>query len=343
MSLSNVEISRINSEFYTKLANLAGQGEISEAGTNYLKTELLESCIVNAIIPQEPITAAQCQRNIHDTSLHLIRDIEPSAIAIGVDNLGEPDGTYIKGARYLIPVIHFVTGRFQITVEDLMSYQYKITERVQEKSVPILDKMIDKYWFRLMGAALSSLPTGYQKIVKGVGSKDLWLNYEDHINLLNMLQSGVAGMEPKKLELNLLLMTQEIANTSITIPAAGDNFGKDRVLNGVPIDTFGGKKVIPTIKSDILPVGHIWAITMGQYLGHNYSVGEATFEIKSSFGLIEWQSKCSVAIGIGNAKGVALCPLPGSKSPANGSTALTCTATGTVDPDITSYYEGLRV
>lgn len=341
--LDTIETSRANTEFFTKLATLNGQQEASRQGAQYLKTELLETCIVNSIIAQAPITADQCQRNVKDTSLHLIRDIEPTAVAVGVDILGQPDGKYIRGERYLIPVVHYTTAIFEIVVEDLMSYQYNITERIQDKSVPYLDRAIDTSWFHLCGAALCSSTAGTQKIVKSGHNVAKWLSYVDVVNLCNTLASGVNGRDPKKLELALILMTQEVAATSAGLVGAGDNFGKDRVLNGVPTETLFGHKVVTTIKSDILPIGHLWGFADGEFLGHNYSVGETHFEIFSKFGLVQWQSKCTIAMGIGNARALALLPIYGTVSPADGTTPLTCTTTGTVDADIVNYYKGLRV
>ena len=102
-----------NQAFLEKIASVSGQMELQEAGRQYLKTELLEAAFSRAIIPQEPITTADCQRNVNDNSLYVIRDIEPDAEAVGVDNIGEPDGKYIKGERYIIPVINFATKRLE--------------------------------------------------------------------------------------------------------------------------------------------------------------------------------------------------------------------------------------
>ncbi len=139
-----------NDAFLEKISTLEGQAQLSEAGRQYVKTELQEAAFTRAIVPQEPITVADCQRNVNDNSLYLIRDIEPDAAAVAVDNLGEPDGQYVKGERYIIPIVNFVTKRFQITVEDLRAYQYKITKRIEDKSVPVLEKLEDKFFLRLL-------------------------------------------------------------------------------------------------------------------------------------------------------------------------------------------------
>ena len=138
MSLLNAQY---NQGFITKLASPDGQAELQEAGRQYVKTELQEAAFSRGILPQELITTSDCQRNVNDNSLYVIRDIEPDASALGVDNSGEPDGEYVKGERYLIPIINFVTKRFQITEDDLKAYQYKITKRIEDKSVPVLENL----------------------------------------------------------------------------------------------------------------------------------------------------------------------------------------------------------
>ena len=341
--LSSVQF---NEAFLEKIATVEGQAQLTEAGRQYVKTELMEAAFSRAIIPQEPITTSDCQRNISDNSLYVIRDIEPSAAAVGVDNLGEPNGSYIKGERYIIPVINFATNRFQITVEDLRAYQYKITKRIEDKSVPVLEKLEDKFFLRLIGAAVGVAANLSQKAVKYTGTPTgtLEIATRDIVKIKNTLASGINGSDAKRKEVGCLLMCQEVFETAVIIPSAGDDFGKDRVLNGISSDTLFGTKVIRTIKSDLLPIGHIWAFTTPDFLGHNFSLGDPNFEIKSNFGLIEWQTKESIAMGIGNALSVALLTLDGSVAPGT-STNLEVATDGSLSSNaaIAAYYKALTV
>jgi len=347
--LQDISVRQANESFFEKLATIEGQAQLSEAGRQYVKTELLEAAFSRAILPQEPITVADCQRNVNDNSLYVIRDIEPSAFAVGVDNLGEPNGKYVKGERYIIPVINFATLRFQITVEDLRAYQYKITKRIEDKSVPILEKLEDKFFCRLIGAALPlSGPSATKlKVVKWAPTTpvDLEITGRDFVKLKNTLASGIAGSNPKKKETACILMCQESFETAVIIPSAGDDFGKDRVYNGIVSDTLFGTKVIRTIKSDVLPIGHLWAFTDPSFLGHNFGLGDPSFEIKSTFGLIEWQTKESIAMGIGNAGSLALLTLSGAVSPDNPATGLEIATDGTLTgaDDLVAYYRNLKV
>lgn len=342
--LNQVSVLQSNEAFLEKVSSLEGQSQLSEAGRQYVKTELQEAAFTRAIIPQEPITVADCQRNINDNSLYLIRDIEPDAAAVAVDNLGEPDGQYVKGERYIIPVVNFVTKRFQITVEDLRAYQYKITKRIEDKSVPILEKLEDKFFLRLMGASLSVASVGSQKAVKYAGTPtvNLEIGQRDLVKLKNTLASGISGSDAKRKEVACLLMCQEMFETAVYLPGAGDDFGKDRILHGITSDTLHGTKVVKTIKSDILPIGHVWAFASPDFLGHNFALGDPSFEIKSTFGLIEWQTKESIATGIGNALSTALLTIKGAVNP-GGATDLEVATDGTVTAAIAAYYAGLTL
>jgi len=334
---------QFNDAFLEKIATIEGQAQLTEAGRQYVKTELMEAAFSRAIIPQEPITTSDCQRNINDNSLYVIRDIEPSAAAVGVDNLGEPNGQYIKGLRYIIPIINFSTKRFQITVEDLRAYQYKITKRIEDKSVPVIEKLEDKFFLRLVAAAVAVATAGSQKAVPyATADTAMEISTRDIVKIKNTLASGINGSDALRKEVGCILMCQEVFETAVIIPSAGDDFGKDRVLNGISSDTLFGTKVVRTIKSDILPQGHLWAFTTPDFLGHNFSLGDPNFEIKSNFGLIEWQTKESIGMGIGNALSVALLTLKGSKAPAS-ATTLEVTTAGTLDAAITTYYKTLTV
>jgi hypothetical protein len=342
--LRDLTATQFNEQFLDKVASLEGQAELSEAGRQYVKTELMEAAFSRAILPQEPISTSDCQRNVNDNSLYVIRDIEPDASAVGVDNLGEPDGQYVKGERYIIPIVNFSTKRFQITVEDLRAYQYKITKRIEDKSVPILEKLEDKLFLRLCGAALGVAASGSRKVVKYTGNpaSNLTLSAMDMIKLKNTLSSGINGSDPKRKEVGCILMTQEVYETAVVLPGAGDDFGKDRVLNGVSTDVLYGTRIIKTIKSDLLPVGHMWSFTTPDFFGHNFALGDPNFEIKSNFGVIEWQTKEAVGMGIGNALSASLLTLKGSVAPGT-TTALETVTDGTLENAIRDYYKGLKI
>jgi len=318
--------------------------DVSEGIREYLHTELLEGSFARSILKPIPITTAECQVNLTDNSLYVVREIESDAAAIAVDNLGTPNGRYIKGARYMIPIVNFVTDRFQITEDDLRAYRHPLTKRIQEKSVPILHKLEDKYFLRLVGAAIAGqtalLGTGKAKIVKGTNAQPLEIDARDMINLKNILASGIGGSDDKRKEVATLLMTQEDFETVTLLPNVGDDFGKDRIINGVQTETLYGTNVIRTIKSNILPRGHVFAFTSEDFLGHAFSLGETRFEINKRFGLIEWETRMSLGYGIGNITAAALLTMDGSVM---GSTDLECATTGTVPSAISSYYAGLEL
>ena len=179
-----------------------------------------------------------------------------------------------------------------------------------------------------------------QKIAAGLGTDSLVIDEKDLVKIKNTLTSGTsAKIDTKKKEVACLLMAQELFETAVFLPGAGDDFGKERVLNGLTSETLHGTKIIKTIKNDIIPVGHIWAFTSPDFLGHNFALGDPSFEIQSKFGLIEWQTKESIGMGIGNTLSTALLTTKGSKGfvAADGSTD---SAGGDVDV-LRNHYNGL--
>lgn len=329
--MDNLSVSAFNEQFMTKLAEVEGQQGIQRAGRQYIKTELQETAFSRAILPQEPITTAQCQRNLNDNSLYVVRDIEPDAAAVAVDNLGEPNGRYIKGERYIIPIVNFKTERFQITVEDLRAYQYKITKRIEDKSVTVIDKLEDRLFMKICGAAV----TASKKIIPSSTGNPFDYNRSDWITLKNTLKSGVpaVAVDAKPKEVHCILMTTNDWEKVITLGAVSDDFGKDMFRNGYNEDILWGSKVIRTIKTDVLPQGHIWAYTKPDFIGHNFGLGDPTFEIKSNFGLIEWQSAESIGLNVGNIYAMACLTLDSSVG--------VCVTAGTVPAAFTAYYKGL--
>jgi hypothetical protein len=349
--MTDLSFQEYNQRFLEKVSTVAGQAELQEAGRQYVKVELLEAAFNRAIIPEEPITTADCQRNINDQSLYLIRDIEPEAEAVGVDNLGEPDGKYVAGTRYIIPIVNFTTKRFQITVEDLRAYQYKVTKRIEDKSVPVIERLEDRFFMKIAAAAISTATTTKGKVVAQYtasgGVTNLVLAAQDIVKIKNTLMGGVMGVptaiDTKKKEVACLLMAQETFEYAVVLPSAGDDFGKDRVLNGITSDTLYGTKVIRSIKTDIVPQGLIWAFTSPDFLGHNFALGEPSFEIKANFGLIEWQTKVSKGCNIGNRLSVALLVLDGAYGTDSTAASLKIATDGTITQALIDFYANMVV
>lgn len=346
MSNETIVAQQYNEQFIQDMKMPDKVASLQKASAQYIKTELQEKAFSRAIIPQEPISTSDCQRNVGDTSLYVIRDIEPGVSALAVDNLGEPDGTYVRGERYTIPIVKFATKRFQITEDDLKSYQYKITKRIEDKSVPILEKLEDKFFLRMMGSTIAA----GGKLAGGNGdtmaNKAPQLNPTDHIALTSLLESGInGGTANKALEVGCLLMTRDTYKSTIMLPAYGDDFGKDRIHHGVGGDTLYGTKVIRTIKSDILPNGHVFAFTSPDFLGNNFAMGEPTFEIRSQFGTIEWQTVERIGMNVGNVSAAALLTMKGSNTP--GAVPSTGNGdlyyTGSNSSTITNHYKNYRV
>ena len=312
-----------NQEFIRKIASETERPIVEHQTAQYIKTQMLESAFSRAIIPQQPISTVDCQRNIEDNSLYVIRDIEPDASAVGVDIYGEPTGKYIQGGRVIIPLVDFSTARFQIKRRDLRTYQYKITKRIEEKSVPILEELEDKWFLKLCMAAVSTSPLTSQKATGGPVSSDAEaaalkipvINKGDMVIGKNTLAGGIAGGDPKKKEVGCCLMTTETFNTAIYMPTYGDDYGKDRVENGVVTETLNGTRLIKSIKSNILPNGHMWFFTTPDFLGYNFALGDPIFEIKSTFGLIEFQTDSTVGMNISNTTALSLRTLAFSTTP----------------------------
>jgi len=312
-----------NQEFLRKIASETERPVVEHQTAQYVKTQLLESAVSRSIIPQQPISTVDCQRNVNDNSLYVIRDIEPDAAAVGVDIYGEPTGRYIQGSRVIIPIVDFSTLRYQIKRRDLRAYQYKITKRIEEKSVPILEELEDKWFLKLCMAAVSTSSLTAKKATGGNIHADTEVSAlkipaitkGDMIMGKNILSGGIAGGDPKKKEVGCCLMTTETFNTSPFIPTYGDDYGKDRVENGVVTETLNGTRIVKSIKSNILPNGHLWFFTTPDFLGYNFSLGDPIFEIKSTFGLIEFQTDESVGMNISNSASLALRTLAFSTRP----------------------------
>jgi hypothetical protein len=77
-----------------------------------------------------------------------------------------------------------------------------------------------------------------------------------------------------------------------------------------------GRKMIRTIKTDILRIGNVYCFTAPEFLGKNYILNNTKFYIDKVANLITWQSWMDIAIAVINVASIVKLELyPGSVTP----------------------------
>jgi hypothetical protein len=74
----------------------------------------------------------------------------------------------------------------------------------------------------------------------------------------------------------------------------------ETLVDGYKYNVLLGRKMIRTIKTDILRIGNVYCFTAPEFLGKNYILNNTKFYIDKVANLITWQSWMDIAIAIIN-------------------------------------------
>lgn len=326
--------SQFNELFFTRADSSAGREKLAEYGGSYIRDRLREVSYARKILPFDPVTKRDCQRSVNHDTLVKIRDIEPNSRAMALTFRGQPRARYIRGSRYEIPFFTISSEKFEKTEQELLAYEMPITKVIEDNSIKDMHEIEDREFTihiesacqatqegvnnasgnRLSGALLGFNSTNLRAgdvesltITKGEGafartSDDFAvqpIQRNDLIDLFNLLDGSL-------LRLERVLMTEPDWNDlcRLTLDDFGDKLQSEVMVEGYKYNQVLGRKVVRTIKTNILRRGNIYGFTAPEFLGDAYILNETKFYIDKIANLITWQCWEDIGMGLGNIRGV---------------------------------------
>jgi len=334
----------LNEMFSGKLNSSEGKEKIAEVGSVYIRDRLREVCFVDKIQPPEPVTRTDCQRSVNHDTLVKIVDIEPQSRALSITFRGQPTARFIRAPRAEVPFFTISSEKFEKTEQELLAYEMPITKIIEDNSVKDLQEVKDRTWLLFVEAGIQAMQTdgngGVQpmnvtsvvagttkqiRVVKGqgaiaAGANDFIIHpilRPDLVNLFKLIDGN-------RLRAERLLMTEPDYDDilSWTLQDFGDKMQSETAVDGYKYNTLLGRKLIRTVKTDILRVGNVYCFTAPEFLGKNYVLNNTKFYIDKIANMITWQSWMDVAVAVINIASMAKLELYG------GSVTPTSTDTG---------------
>jgi hypothetical protein len=327
----------LNDMFSAKLDTAEGKEKVAQMGSVYIRDRLREVCFVDKILPPEPVTRTDCQRSVNHDTLVKIVDIEPQSRAMSITFRGQPTARFIRAARAEVPFYTISSEKFEKTEQELLAYEMPITKIIEDNSVKDMQEIKDRTFLLFTEAAVQALQvqanggsatalrastyaaTTKKSVIKGIGaqgaSSDDFTVYPilrpDLVNLFKLLDGN-------RLRAERFVMTEVDYDDilSWTLQDMGDKMQSETMVDGYKYNTLMGRKLIRTIKTDILRVGNVYCFTAPEFFGKNYILNNTKFYIDKVANLITWQSWMDIAIAVINVASVVKLELyPGSVTP----------------------------
>lgn len=303
--MDNLSAQVINDMFLDKLST-EPEKVASQAGA-FIRKKLREVSFARKILMPEYVTKADCQRSLLHDQLVKIVDIEPDSKAMAVNFRGAGDVTYVEGDRYEISFYKVESDTYQKTESELLAYEMPLTELIEKNTIKDIQTIEDEGFMTRVKAAISV--SSKNTHVNTSGTYNGKISPEVFITLFNLLENSESTSSTAvRLKTDILLMNQADFNEILLWSAStvGDAVGSEMVVNGYKYGTLFGKKLITTIKGDLVKKGCVYAFAAKEYLGHSYILDDTKFWIKKEKDVISWVAWELIGMGIGNTDAIAV-------------------------------------
>jgi hypothetical protein len=309
--------------FNTRLDSTEGKDKLAELGGSFIRDRLREVSFARHIVPPEQVTRADCQRSVNHDTLVKIVDVEPQSKAMAIDFRGQPTARFIRAPRAEIAFFTISSEKFEKTEQELLAYEMPITKIIEDNTVKDIQEIEDREWIRHVEAGIQALQTetntnpatkhnktqilaGNSKVVSvvkgelalGAASDDFVVRpvqRPDFVNLFKLLDGN-------RLRGERILISEPDYDDILqwTLDDNGDRIQSETVVDGYKYNTVLGRKIVRTIKTDILRPGNIYIFTAPQFFGKFYILNNTKFYIDKVANRITWQSWEDIGMGIVN-------------------------------------------
>ena len=314
--------------FNQRLDSQEGKDKLAELGGSWIRDRLREVAYSRHILPPEQVTRADCQRSVNHDTLVKIVDVEPQSRAMAITFRDQPTARFIRAPKAEIPFFTISSEKFEKTEQELLAYEMPITKVIEDNSVKDIQEIEDREFTRHIESAVQALQTE----VNGTGTKYNATNIRAGSSTAQVV-SVVKGelalaangtdflvrpvQRPDFVELFKLLDNNRLRSERMlltegdhddvlqwTLEDFGDKITSETVVDGYKYNTLLGRKVIRTVKTDILRSGNVYLFTAPQFFGKFYILNNTKFYIDKIANVITWQSWEDIGMGIVNISAV---------------------------------------
>jgi hypothetical protein len=300
--------------FNQRLDSQEGKDKIAELGGSWIRDRLREVAYSRHILPPEQVTRADTQRSVNHDTLVKIVDVEPQSRAMAITFRDQPTARFIRGPKAEIPFFTISSEKFEKTEQELLAYEMPITKVIEDNSVKDIQEIEDREFTRHIESGVQALQaevngtgTAYNatniragaanttsvSVVKGelalsADGTDFAVRPIQRPDLVNLFKL----LDGNRLRSERVLLT-EVDHDDVlqwTVEDFGDKIQSETVVDGYKYNTLLGRKVVRTIKTDILRAGNVYIFTAPNFFGKFYILNNTKFYIDKIANVITWQS-----------------------------------------------------
>ena len=313
----NVPTSVINKRVFESLVRGTPEdmAKTAQAASQMTRTQLREDSFAFKIMEPRQATDDMLVPGLVSDKLVIYEELEPdSPGAMWVPLQTVPDGNYIYGRRYPIPIARVLTPRNEKDLDELRVYRNDIRKIFTENEIKDALGEIDTKFIQLCNDVVSDNTTGAPGGIHNYTGKVQWMQFgagltpETLAEAKKMMLQGstFAGMKNKfRLRNYVALMNDVTAQEFLKFKFndIGDKI-EEVVDNGVIFSKFFGLKFIFTIKGEQVPDGTVYFFPKEEFFGKCYYFTDWTMYMEKKAYMISSFAYWLGGMAIGNVAGV---------------------------------------
>jgi len=297
ISDTGMTIEQFNEEFLNIVDDPSKEKKASVAGSRFVRMKLREEGVMRRYFGElmEPVTHEDTRYQIdpnHSDSGYMLLDREPDSYALKLTMRGEPTGEYIQADKWIVPFKKFMSPVWEKNEMELKNIRMPITEVIRHNVILDMQEEEDTHFFKVLDSAITQTDNV-------INVTDTYFRKKHMKALFNMIDTN-------RLKADTLVMARPTLNDVYEWDYTEVGNLISRVTeDGVDELGLGGKRLITTSNTDVIPRGEIYAMTSPEFAGSAFELGDPRFWMQKKKDLLRMSSWFYSGFNLGNIKSVA--------------------------------------
>lgn len=312
MNVQNAEL--INSQILSSLErdpNDVFEKKAQAAFSDYTRMQIREDSFALKILPPTKATPDMLKYDLSE-QLGIVCVKEPdSPGAKWVALQTVPEGEYIKGSRYIVPLARIETPEFRKDVAELLTYKEDIRQILMDNAIKDGLAAIDVKFIETVNSIV--FDADGPDCANHISGKVQWRDFEGQIDRENFAEATKmlpAGNKKGKHVLRnyICLMNEVTARDLLKLKRndVGGDLSQTMFEKGVTMTEFMGIKLLFTVKNNVVPTDWVYFFTEPKFLGKAFYMDDWTMFVKKEAFFIYMFAYWMGGFAFGNTAGLAL-------------------------------------
>lgn len=284
----------------------AMQKQAAQTLTDYIRVKAREDGLARAILPPITVTQADLDPQVNFEEPAIIFEKEPdTANAVTVPFAGTVDATEIEGDRYLVTFDTVRTLKKRTSKFRLMTYRNDIRQIITDLDLKEILEHEDRRFFATVDSILGG---AVNTTLTSAGGVSLWQNVaggltpQSLVDMLQIMPQASGDFVPATIVMNQYRAMELLSWDALEL---GDNYKQEIVQSGFTEGQIFGKKLIITIKDDIVANDDVYLFAEPDKLGRFCVLQDATIYPDVDVDMLEWTIMECIGLTIAQTVGIA--------------------------------------